>query len=108
MKSSAKAGSPCLRPDFKRKAFNVSLFHLVMGLVGTLEEVKEIPLCSQFAQKWAALVFVNHEWLVNLTRSFLAPIEMIMFFSFKSYDIYFLLNNAYIPVILLGTEVIIC
>lgn len=79
MKSSAKAGSPCLGPDFKRKAFNVSLFPLVMGLVGTLEEVKEIPLCSQFAQKWAVLVLINHEWLVNLTRSFLAPTEMTRF-----------------------------
>lgn len=77
------------------------------ALVGTLEEVKEIPLCSQFAQKGAVLVFVNHERVVNLTKSFLAPIE-IMFFCFKSYNIYFLLNNAYIPVILLGAKVIIC
>lgn len=79
-----------------------------MGLAGTLEEVREIPLCSQFAQKWAALVFVNHERLVDLTRSFLAPIEVMMFFFFKSYNTCFLLNDAYIPVILLGAKVIIC
>ena len=79
LNSSSESGHPCLVPDFRGNAFNISPLG-IMFVVGLsyidfimLRYVPSIPAFWRF-------FFFYHKWMLNFIKAFSASIEMIIWF----------------------------